>query len=74
MQESADNKGRIEGLPVVRPNVAGIDLGSTEHWVCAPAVNGIDREVARFGATTSELIRMAQWLHEQPKQSNSDIK
>src|ERR1017187_7867985 len=25
-----------EGLPVVRPNVAGIDLGSATHWVCAP--------------------------------------
>jgi transposase len=69
MQESADNKGKIEGLPVVRSKVAGIDLGSTEHWVCAPAVNGSDREVARFGATTSELIRMARWLHERKVES-----
>jgi hypothetical protein len=29
----------VEGLPVVRPNVAGIDLGSETHWVCA---SGLD--------------------------------
>ena len=23
-------------LPTIRPNVAGIDIGSTEHWVCVP--------------------------------------
>ena len=52
----------IEGLPVVRHKVAGIDLGSERHWVCAPTIDGSGREVADFGATTSELIRMAQWL------------
>jgi len=52
----------IEGLPVVRHKVAGIDLGSERHWVCAPMVEGSGREVADFGATTPELIRMAQWL------------
>jgi transposase len=59
----------IEGLPVVRENVAGIDLGSERHWVCAPAVDGIGREVADFGATTPELIRMAQWLKERKVKS-----
>jgi transposase len=53
---------QIEGLPVVRHKVAGIDLGSERHWVCAPMVDGSGREVADFGATTPELIRMAQWL------------
>ncbi len=24
-------------LPVVRPRVAGLDIGSTQHWVCGPA-------------------------------------
>ena len=52
----------IAGLPVVRRQVAGIDLGSERHWVCAPATEGSEREVADFGATTSELIRMANWL------------
>jgi transposase len=68
MQNSDRRKGRpgsprpIEGLPIVRPNVGGIDLGSERHWVCAPTVDGSGREVADFGATTPELIRMAQWL------------
>lgn len=51
-----------EGLPVVRPNVAGMDVGSKKHWVCAPALDGPGREVAEFGATTPELERLAQWL------------
>ena len=52
----------VEGLPVIRANVAGIDLGSTEHWVCASRVDGSGREVEKFGATTPELERMAEWL------------
>ena len=57
-------RGAIEGLPVVRRNVAGVDLGSQRHWVCAPAKDGDGREVADFGATTPELTRMAEWLLE----------
>jgi transposase len=49
--------------------VAGIDLGSERHWVCAPTVNGTAREVADFGATTPELIRMAQWLKQRQVES-----
>ena len=69
MQHHNKSKGRlgsskpIEGLPVVRHRVAGIDLGSERHWVCAPTIDGSGREVADFGATTPELIRMAQWLN-----------
>jgi len=59
-------QGRIqpEGFPVVRPDVAGIDLGSEGHWVCAPTVDGAALEVQEFGATTPELERMAAWLRE----------
>jgi len=64
-----DDRKDIKGLPVVLHDVAGIDLGSTEHWVCAPMINGVGREVAKFGATTPELIRMAQWLHERKVES-----
>ena len=67
MQDDGDPKGtgsrkQIEGLPVVRRNVAGIDLGSERHWVCAATVDGSGREVTDFGATTPELVRLAQWL------------
>lgn len=60
----AGTRHEIEGLPVVQRNVAGIDLGSESHWVCAPTVEGGGREVAEFGATTPELVRMAKWLRE----------
>ena len=59
---STKRKKQIEGLPVVLRDVAGIDLGSERHWVCAPVAGGISREVADFGATTPELIRMTKWL------------
>ena len=61
-KDNAGSSRQIAGLPVVRHKVAGIDLGSERHWVCAARVEGSGREVADFGATTSELIRMAKWL------------
>jgi transposase len=57
------------GLPVVRPNVAGIDVGSKSHWVCAPTVDGTGREVEEFGATTPELEKLAQWLKQRKVES-----
>jgi hypothetical protein len=68
-QKTIDLDKEAEGLPVVRPNVAGIDLGSQEHWVCAPRVDGTGREVARFGATTPDLEEMAAWLLERKVES-----
>ncbi len=59
----------MEGLPSIRPLVAGIDLGSERHWVCAPTADGRAREVADFGATTPELRRMAEWLRQRPVES-----
>jgi len=56
------SRRQLEGLPVIRRGVAGIDLGSEQHWVCAPTLDRSGREVARFGATTAELIGMAEWL------------
>ncbi len=61
-EEIEKRRGRLDGLPVIRHLTAGIDLGSEEHWVCAPAPDGNGREIAAFGATTPELIRMAEWL------------
>ncbi len=59
----------IEGLPVLRPNAAGGDLGSESHWVCAPNVERTGRDVEEFGAMTSELERMAEWLKERKIES-----
>jgi len=54
----------VDGFPVLRTNVAGIDVGSEHHWVCAPARTGAGREVAVFGATTPGVEQMAAWLKE----------
>jgi transposase len=54
----------MAGLPVLQPNVAGIDIGSQEHWVCAPALSGEGREVQKFAATTPELEKLAAWLQQ----------
>src|SRR5713101_587359 len=75
MQKNCDKNNKpdkelgIEGLPVIRPNVAGIDLGSETHWVCAPKVDRTGVEVETFGATTPELERMAEWLKERKIES-----
>jgi transposase len=62
--KSADCDDDADGLPVVRGDAAGIDLGSEIHWVCAPKASSAGREVATFGATTPELERMAAWLRD----------
>jgi len=59
---SSSSRRQLQGLPLIRANVAGIDIGSERHWVCAPTPDGSGREIANFGATTPELIGMAEWL------------
>ena len=62
-RESCESSRRqLQGLPIIRRNVAGVDLGSERHWVCAPTQDGSGREIASFGATTPELLRLAEWL------------
>ena len=68
MQDDS-SRTRVEGLPVIRAKVAGIDLGSERHWVCAPAAEGGGREVMDCGATTPELVRMVAWLKERQVES-----
>lgn len=51
-----------EGLQVVQPDVAGIDLGSREHYVCAPAKKNGEPNIRVFKTTTPELNRLAEWL------------
>ncbi len=64
-------KGRAprQGLRVIRSNVAGIDLGSREHYVCCPPMPDGAPNVQHFGTTTPELYRLAGWLKEQGVES-----
>jgi transposase len=56
-------------LPVIRPRVAGLDVGSSEHWVCGPARDDGKPNVRVFGTTTDQLNALADWLAEQGVQS-----
>src|ERR1035438_9523558 len=58
-----------DGLPLIRPDAAAIDLASEVHWVCAPNVDRTGRDVEKFGATTPALERMAEWLKERKVKS-----
>ncbi len=58
-------KAEPEALPVLQPMVAGVDIGSTEHWVCGPARADGEPNVRVFGTTTPQLHELAGWLVEQ---------
>jgi transposase len=49
--------------------VAGVDIGSEEHWVCGPARDDGEPNVRVFGTTTAQLEELAKWLAEQGVQS-----
>ena len=49
-------------LPAIRPLVAGLDVGSSEHWVCGPARADGTPNVRGFGTTTDQLQELADWL------------
>lgn len=49
------------GFPMMRPNAAGLDIGSREHYVAVPEGRATPA-VRKFGCTTSELKDMAGWL------------
>ena len=51
-----------QGLPVLNRNVAGIDVGSTEHWVACPPKPDGTTNVKCFGTRTCDLEELAGWL------------
>ncbi|MDH3770759.1 MAG: IS110 family transposase [Nitrospirota bacterium] len=62
------SKKKIKGshpLPVIRPDVAGIDLGATEHWVCGPVRSDRKLNIKCFRSTTPQLYELAGWLSRQ---------
>jgi len=56
-------------LPAIRPRVAGLDVGSTQHWVCGPAREDGKPNVRVFGTTTDQLNELADWLSDQGVES-----
>lgn len=72
-QRSTTKKGKpgkaVRALRVIRENVAGIDLGSREHWVCCPPEEEQAPKVRTFGSTTPELQKLADWLESEAIES-----
>ena len=56
-------------LPAIRPLVAGLDVGSSQHWVCGPGREDGKPNVRVFGTTTDQLNELADWLSEQGVES-----
>lgn len=60
-QKKHSRKKQRTSFSVINPNAAGIDVGSTEHWVAVPE----DRDqqpVRSFKCFTADLHAMADWL------------
>ena len=63
-RRSADTQRRAASpglLKRIQPAAAGLDCGATSHWVAVPE----DRDpqpVRKFGTSTPELQRLAEWL------------
>jgi len=49
--------------------VAGLDVGSSQHWVCGPPRGDGNPNVRVFGTMTSELNELADWLIEEGVES-----
>src|SRR6266508_502699 len=52
---------RVEHLPMVYPNAAGLDIGSCEIYACVPPDRAADN-VKVFGTFTADLTALADWL------------
>ena len=63
--KSKKRKKPVHSLKTIQPEAAGIDLGSREHWVAGPPLEDHTPNVQRFGTTTPELLRLADWIKEQ---------
>ncbi len=60
-QKKCRKPKRIEEFPILNPDAAGIDIGSTAHYVALPP-HRAPETVRSFGCTTPDLDEMAQWL------------
>ena len=60
-KSKATKKVHFQGLALIHPNAAGIDVGSKEHLVAVPADRD-PRPVRTFQAFTPDLHELAAWL------------
>jgi transposase len=66
-QKSRRRKFKVQSLPKhlqhINVNAAGIDIGATQHFVAVPEGRA-EVAVREFGAFTTDLIAIADWLAE----------
>jgi transposase len=54
-----ETKEKIERMPIVNPNAAGIDVGGRFHYV---AIGQQNEDVKMFGVYTTDLHAIAKWF------------
>ena len=59
--KSSDKMRVASEITKINPDVAGMDLGSEEHWVCVPS-DRADKNVQRFGVFTEDFRKLAAFL------------
>jgi transposase len=62
MVKQPHKKKSVVSMPLVNPNAAGIDVGDTIHAVAVPEDRD-EVQVKSFGAMTSDLQEIINWLH-----------
>ena len=60
-RQSAKSNTSRTALAITHPNAAGIDIGSTSHYVAVPPDRD-DQSVREFPAFTADLNELADWL------------
>ena len=61
MSKQTKRPTKWEGLQIVHPNAAGLDIGSSEIYACVPPGRA-NEPVRKFGTFTPDLKEMADWL------------
>jgi transposase len=61
-EKRSRNTKAVPALQAIRPEVAGIDVGSRDHWVCGPPLASGKPNVRSFGTTTAQLEELVAWL------------
>jgi transposase len=61
MAHKPAHSGQWEGLQVIHPHAAGLDIGSEEIWAAVPPVSSAE-PVRSFGTLTPDLQALADWL------------
>lgn len=62
-RSSTTSKKSSASIQITYPNAAGIDIGSGSHFVAVPGDRD-DQSVREFQSFTTDLIAIANWLHD----------